>query len=69
VPALKEALHAFMTVDLSTAQAHRWLWLAHSAAADVWDEETWAALPARQLNLNPPTDLVFCGCRNEESAL
>jgi DNA-binding CsgD family transcriptional regulator len=50
-PTLKEALHAFITVELSTAQAHRWLWLAHSAAADVWDEETWAALPARQLKL------------------
>jgi AAA ATPase domain len=51
VPTFKEALHAFMTVDLSTAQAHRWLWLAHSTAADIWDEETWAALPARQLKL------------------
>jgi cytidylate kinase len=40
-----------MTVELSTAQAHRWLFLAHSTAADIWDEETWAALPARQLKL------------------
>jgi DNA-binding CsgD family transcriptional regulator len=51
MPRLKQALHAFMTVELSTAQAHRWLFLAHSTAADIWDEETWAALPARQLKL------------------
>ena len=35
----------------SAPRAHRWLWLAHSTAADIWDEETWAALPARQLKL------------------
>jgi DNA-binding CsgD family transcriptional regulator len=51
MPTLKEALHAFMTVELSTAEALRWLYLAQSTAADVWDEETWAALPARQLRL------------------
>jgi DNA-binding CsgD family transcriptional regulator len=51
MPTLKAALHAFMTVDLSRAEAQRWLWLAHSTAADIWDEGTWAALPARQLKL------------------
>lgn len=51
MPTMREALRAFMGVELSAAQAHRWLWLAHSTAADTWDEDTWAALPARQLEL------------------
>jgi DNA-binding NarL/FixJ family response regulator len=50
-PRLRRALDAFRSESLSTADALRWLWLASHAATFVWDDESWHALSARQLQL------------------
>ncbi len=50
VPILREALTEFgagMTVD----EELRWLWLACVAAMRIWDDDRWAALSARHLQL------------------
>jgi DNA-binding CsgD family transcriptional regulator/tetratricopeptide (TPR) repeat protein len=51
VPALKQALAAFVDSELTAEEGRRWLWLAHCTAVDVWDEETWAVLPDLQVRL------------------
>jgi len=51
VPALKQALTAFVDSELTAEEGRRWLWLAHCTAVDVWDEETWAVLPDLQVKL------------------
>jgi DNA-binding CsgD family transcriptional regulator/tetratricopeptide (TPR) repeat protein len=51
VPALKQALTAFVDSEVTAEEGRRWLWLAHCTAVDVWDEETWAALPDLQVRL------------------
>ncbi|MDT5186437.1 MAG: hypothetical protein QOI29_4595, partial [Mycobacterium sp.] len=51
VPALKQALNAFVVSELTAEEGRRWLWLAHCTAVDVWDEKTWAVLPDLQVKL------------------
>jgi DNA-binding CsgD family transcriptional regulator len=51
VPALKQALAAFVDSELTAEEGRRWLWLAHCTAVDVWDEETWAVLPDLHVRL------------------
>ena len=51
LPALKQALAAFVDSELTAEEGRRWLWLAHCTAVDVWDEETWAVLPDLQVRL------------------
>jgi DNA-binding CsgD family transcriptional regulator len=50
-PILKEALSAFMSDPTLPPQDMRWLWLACWVAADLWEDETWAVLSRRQLEL------------------
>jgi DNA-binding CsgD family transcriptional regulator len=50
-PILKGALSAFRrTADMDPEDV-RWLWFACWVAADLWDDETWRLLSARQLEL------------------
>jgi DNA-binding CsgD family transcriptional regulator len=50
-PMLKRALRAFRDDELSSEEGIRWLWLACRTAMDVWDDESWFVLSARQLQL------------------
>ena len=51
-PVLREALNAFCSERLPNDEAIRWFWLAsHVAATDLWDDEIWDALSARQVQL------------------
>jgi DNA-binding CsgD family transcriptional regulator/tetratricopeptide (TPR) repeat protein len=50
-PVLKEALSAFRDNAVLRAEDARWLWFACWAAADLWDDQTWDLLSARQLEL------------------
>jgi DNA-binding CsgD family transcriptional regulator len=50
-PILKEALSAFRRDTALPPEEARWLWFACWAAADLWDDETWDLLSARQLEL------------------
>ena len=45
---LTRALDAFRRRDLSSEEV-RWMWLAGHAALDLWDDESWGFLAARQL--------------------
>ena len=50
-PALKAALLAFSEQDGLGSDDPSWLWLACRVAPDVWDDERWHALTARQVRL------------------
>jgi DNA-binding CsgD family transcriptional regulator/tetratricopeptide (TPR) repeat protein len=50
-PVLKRALRAFRSGDLSPEEGLRWLWLACRTAMDLWDDESWYVLSARQVQL------------------
>jgi DNA-binding CsgD family transcriptional regulator len=50
-PILKEALGAFRRETVLPAQDARWLWFAGWAALNLWDDDTWAVLATRQLEL------------------
>src|SRR5262249_41115477 len=50
-PALKQAVSAFRSEDLSGEDGLRWLWVACHAAGTLWDYESLDALSARQVNL------------------
>ncbi len=50
-PMLKRALRAFRGDELSREDGIRWLWLACRTAMDVWDDESWFVLSARQIQL------------------
>ncbi len=50
-PILKDALSAFRDNAALRPEDARWLWFACWAAADLWDDETWDQLSARQLAL------------------
>jgi DNA-binding CsgD family transcriptional regulator len=53
--ALARALELLLTMDLSTGEARRWLWLAGgrvgSIAIELWDAESWYAQAARQVQI------------------
>jgi DNA-binding CsgD family transcriptional regulator len=50
-PMLKQALRAFRNDELSSEEGIRWLWLACRTAMDLWDDESWFVLSARQVQL------------------
>jgi DNA-binding CsgD family transcriptional regulator len=50
-PILKRALRAFRGDELSSEDGIRWLWLACRTAMDLWDDESWFVLSARQIQL------------------
>jgi DNA-binding CsgD family transcriptional regulator/tetratricopeptide (TPR) repeat protein len=50
-PMLKQALRAFGGDGLSSEDGIRWLWLACRTAMDLWDDENWFVLSARQIQL------------------
>jgi DNA-binding CsgD family transcriptional regulator len=50
-PALRRALLAFRTQDISAQEGLSWLWLAGRAAMAVWDDETWHDLASRHVEL------------------
>ena len=50
-PMLKRALRAFRGDELSSEDGIRWLWLACRTAMDLWDDESWFELSARQIQL------------------
>ena len=51
-PVLRQALNAFCSERLPNEEAIRWFWLAcHVAATDLWDDEIWDTLSARQVQL------------------
>jgi DNA-binding CsgD family transcriptional regulator/tetratricopeptide (TPR) repeat protein len=50
-PALRRALFAFRSQDISVEEGLSWLWLAERAAMAVWDDETWHILASRHIKL------------------
>jgi DNA-binding CsgD family transcriptional regulator len=50
-PLLKRVLRAFRDDELSSEDGIRWLWLACRTAMDLWDDESWLVLSARQIQL------------------
>jgi DNA-binding CsgD family transcriptional regulator len=50
-PMLQRALRAFRSDELSGEEGIRWLWLACRTAMDLWDDESWFVLAARQVKL------------------
>jgi DNA-binding CsgD family transcriptional regulator len=50
-PALRRALLAFRSQDISAQEGLSWLWLAGLAAMAVWDDETWHILARRHVKL------------------
>jgi DNA-binding CsgD family transcriptional regulator len=50
-PALKRALLAVQSQDISVEEGLSWLWLAERAAMAVWDDEAWHALASRHVKL------------------
>src|SRR6201995_5606219 len=48
---LKRAWQAFRADELSSEDGIRWLWLACRTALDLWDDESWFVLSARQIQL------------------
>ena len=50
-PTRQRAVRAFRTADLTVEEGLRWLWLASSEAAEVWDDESWSVLSARHIDM------------------
>jgi DNA-binding CsgD family transcriptional regulator len=50
-PALKRALLAVQSQDISVEEGLSWLWLAERAAMAVWDDEAWHILASRHVKL------------------
>ena len=50
-PVLKDALQAFQRETEVPFEEARWLWFASRVALYLWDDDTWAVLSARHLDL------------------
>ena len=50
-PTRQRAVRAFRAADLTVEEGLRWLWLASSEAAEVWDDESWSVLSARHIDM------------------
>jgi hypothetical protein len=50
-PALRRALLAFRSQDISAEEGLSWLWLAGRVAMATWDDETWHILASRHVKL------------------
>ena len=55
VPMLKQAVSAFRRQEISVEEELRWLWLAGHAAVVLWDDDSWAELAARHMELGRET--------------
>jgi DNA-binding CsgD family transcriptional regulator len=49
--ALRRAVDAFVSADLTATEAIRWGWLAMPTAIALWDDAAWLTLLARQIRL------------------
>jgi hypothetical protein len=47
----QRAVRAFRSDDLTVDEGLRWLWLASSDAAELWDDESWSVLSARHVDM------------------
>ena len=47
-PRLRQAARTFASADVAVEERLRGGWLAHVAAAELWDEDTWHAITVRQ---------------------
>ncbi len=50
-PALRQAVSAFTSADVTAEEGLRWGWLAQAAAIVLWDEDGWHAIAVRQTRL------------------
>jgi DNA-binding CsgD family transcriptional regulator len=50
-PAMRRALEAFRSDEVSSEEQLRWSWLAGRAAGHIWDYENWDYLTARQVEV------------------
>jgi DNA-binding CsgD family transcriptional regulator len=50
-PIRQQAVRAFRSDDLTVEEGLRWLWLASSEAAELWDDEGWSVLSARHVDM------------------
>ena len=50
-PIRQRAVRAFRSDDLTVEEGLRWLWFASSDAAELWDDESWAVLSARHVDM------------------
>jgi DNA-binding CsgD family transcriptional regulator len=50
-PALRQAVSAFASRDVTAEEGLRWGWLAQAAAIVLWDEDGWHAIAVRQTRL------------------
>ena len=48
-PTLKQTLHVFGSVRVSSEEGARWLWLAGTVTQVLWDDESWDALATRHV--------------------
>ena len=55
VPTLRRALAPFRDGAISRDEELRWAWLAVHVAIDLWDDETWHAVAARNVELTRET--------------
>src|SRR5204862_1532099 len=51
MPTRQRAVRAFRSADLTVEEGLRWLWLASSEAAEVWDDDSWSVLSARHIDM------------------
>jgi DNA-binding CsgD family transcriptional regulator len=50
-PIRQRAVRAGRSGDLTVEEGLRWLWLASSEAAELWDDESWSILSARHVDM------------------
>jgi len=48
---LRRAVDVFLNTDITPDEAFRWGWLAQAAASALWDDDSWRALVARQVQM------------------
>ena len=50
-PIRQRAVRAFRSENLTVEEGLRWLWIASSEAAKLWDDESWSILSARHVDM------------------
>jgi DNA-binding CsgD family transcriptional regulator len=50
-PIRQRAVRAFLSDDLGVEEGLRWLWLASTEAAELWDDESWFVLSGRHVDM------------------
>jgi len=51
MPVRQRAVQAFRSDDLTVEEGLRWLWIASTEACVLWDDESWAELSARHVEM------------------